>query len=65
MPCLKERKKSPYLILSEKCTEQQDTSLKNSHSLLTIHLSSNSTRKGNLKVVLEKDHFSTEMKTQH
>lgn len=65
-PCLKERKKCPYLVLPEKCTEQQEeTLLKNSHSFLAAHLSSNSTRTGNLKVVLEKDHFSTEMRTQH
>lgn len=62
----KKEKKCLYLVLPEKCIEQREqTLLENSHSFLATHLSSNSTRRGNPMVVQAKDHFSTEMRTQH
>lgn len=53
-PCLKERK-CISLVLFGKFTDQKETILKNSHSFLATHFSSKSTRKGNLRVMLEKD----------
>lgn len=56
----KKEKKSSFT-----CTEQQEDFIEKLPFLSCYHLSSNSTRRGNLNLVLAKDHFSTEMRTQH
>lgn len=56
--CLKEWKYISLVLFGKFIDQKEEENiLKNSHSFLATHFSSNSARKRNLKVMLEKDHF--------